>query len=285
MNGTLVIIGNGFDLNLGLKTSYNDFLKSPYFINLLQTTGKDGNYLAHHLKKVGDKSTWIDAEQEIYLYYRNKKRSTLSTSHLFIEFNEIRNSLCNYISSIDVTKMDENSSAYQWAKNLNFQHLSSTPLYVLNFNYTNCFQLITQNESFQQNWGAVKYFNVHGDLSNKNIILGLSDEAELDSETNYLRKSSFPNYGMQINEHILENCADVYFFGHSLGESDHNYFKTFFTSNTTGDRILSPPKNITIFHYGMNSYYYINNQIWKLTNNNSSKFKIRNNVTFIDLLK
>ncbi|MFR8357316.1 MAG: AbiH family protein [Parabacteroides sp.] len=31
MNKTLLIIGNGFDLNLGLKTGYCDFIKSDYF--------------------------------------------------------------------------------------------------------------------------------------------------------------------------------------------------------------------------------------------------------------
>lgn len=31
MEGTLLIIGNGFDLNLGLKTSYSDFLASKEF--------------------------------------------------------------------------------------------------------------------------------------------------------------------------------------------------------------------------------------------------------------
>ncbi len=37
----VIIIGNGFDLSLGLKTSYNDFVESNYFESLL----KEDNHL------------------------------------------------------------------------------------------------------------------------------------------------------------------------------------------------------------------------------------------------
>ena len=30
---TLLIVGNGFDLSMGFKTSYGDFMKSTYFPN------------------------------------------------------------------------------------------------------------------------------------------------------------------------------------------------------------------------------------------------------------
>ncbi len=30
---TLLIVGNGFDLSMGFKTSYGDFMKSSYFPN------------------------------------------------------------------------------------------------------------------------------------------------------------------------------------------------------------------------------------------------------------
>lgn len=33
-----IILGNGFDLDLGLKTSYRDFLKSNQFRTLLERT-------------------------------------------------------------------------------------------------------------------------------------------------------------------------------------------------------------------------------------------------------
>lgn len=281
MNGTLIIIGNGFDLNLGLATSYMNFIHSECFNSLFNSKN---NYLANHLKKVGEISTWIDAEQEIYKYYlKNKNNSTLIPRLLF-EFNTLKNALLEYILSLDLNQINNDSHAFSWAQNLNpLKEASSQPLYVLNFNYTNTFEKISRNQQFINKWSNVYYMNEHGSILDKNIILGLSDQVELGHNVNYLRKSSFPNYGKEINEYILEKCVDVYFYGHSLGESDHNYFKSFFVSNTTGDRNLSPPKTLTVFHYGLDSYYDINNQLWELTNNNTSKFKIRNEVTFIDL--
>lgn len=32
---TLLIVGNGFDLSMGFKTSYGDFMKSSFFLNLI----------------------------------------------------------------------------------------------------------------------------------------------------------------------------------------------------------------------------------------------------------
>lgn len=31
---TLLIVGNGFDLSMGFKTSYGDFMKSSYFFQI-----------------------------------------------------------------------------------------------------------------------------------------------------------------------------------------------------------------------------------------------------------
>lgn len=38
MNDKLLIIGNGFDIDLGLKTSYSDYITSDYFKNRLDGT-------------------------------------------------------------------------------------------------------------------------------------------------------------------------------------------------------------------------------------------------------
>ena len=42
---TLLIVGNGFDLSMGFKTSYGDFMKSSFF-------PKYDSTLCSHLRKV-----------------------------------------------------------------------------------------------------------------------------------------------------------------------------------------------------------------------------------------
>ena len=59
----VLVIGNGFDLNLGLETSYSDYLSSKYFKYLLGT-----NTLARYLESRKKESKWVDIEKELYQY-------------------------------------------------------------------------------------------------------------------------------------------------------------------------------------------------------------------------
>ena len=61
---TAIIIGNGFDINLGLPTGYEDFIVSPQFERLIN----NDNQLAIHLKNSYALKNWIDIEKELALY-------------------------------------------------------------------------------------------------------------------------------------------------------------------------------------------------------------------------
>ena len=58
-----LIIGNGFDLSLGLSTSYMDFVNSDEFQILLNMQ----NQLAIYLKVNAELQNWIDIENELNL--------------------------------------------------------------------------------------------------------------------------------------------------------------------------------------------------------------------------
>ena len=57
----VILIGNGFDLNLGLPTKYEDFMSSNFFADFMTS----GGYLAQHLKKARKLNQWIDLENEL----------------------------------------------------------------------------------------------------------------------------------------------------------------------------------------------------------------------------
>ena len=63
-----LIIGNGFDLSLGLSTSYMDFVNSDEFQILLNMQ----NQLAIYLKVNAELQNWIDIENELKLYSKNE---------------------------------------------------------------------------------------------------------------------------------------------------------------------------------------------------------------------
>lgn len=72
---TLFVLGNGFDLDLGLKTSYNDYLTSDEFKNI-GVNKCDCRYLAefvYDIKKSNEKDEnhWFDLEQLVGDYYNS----------------------------------------------------------------------------------------------------------------------------------------------------------------------------------------------------------------------
>ena len=75
MDNTLLILGNGFDLDLGFRTSYGAFMESQEFQNFQEAT-----YLGKYLSDEQNKSkTWIDIEKELSKYCLEIKQSGLMT--------------------------------------------------------------------------------------------------------------------------------------------------------------------------------------------------------------
>lgn len=86
----ILVIGNGFDLAHGLKTSYKDFLdycqerNSKRFIGAVNygTTFIDNIWLRHFIirnQKLGN--TWIDIEQEIYYIIKTVSKAIYNLSN------------------------------------------------------------------------------------------------------------------------------------------------------------------------------------------------------------
>lgn len=70
---TLLIVGNGFDLSMGFKTSYGDFMKSSYFPN------KETSTLCSYLHNQYEENMgWIDIENELSKYSQLLSRFELT---------------------------------------------------------------------------------------------------------------------------------------------------------------------------------------------------------------
>ena len=70
-------LGNGFDLSLGLSTSYMDFVNSDEFQILLNMQ----NQLAIYLKVNAELQNWIDIENELKLYSKNEDNAKFKTEY------------------------------------------------------------------------------------------------------------------------------------------------------------------------------------------------------------
>ena len=100
---TCIVIGNGFDINLGLPTSYKDFVKSSHFDDMI----KRGNELAKYLKSKYELQNWIDIENELKTYSLERSDASFKFNYQLLTF-----ALINYLDNLDYSLMKRASAAY-----------------------------------------------------------------------------------------------------------------------------------------------------------------------------
>lgn len=265
----IIIIGNGFDLNLELKTSYGDFLSSENFKNLLVSN----NSLAVYLRQKQNLQHWIDIENEL------KEYSHRSKNELDEEFNALSTELVNYLSSIKTSAFKKDSEAYSVIKD-NY----ATSALILDFNYTDSVEKILLSLGVSESEILNKHRKVHGSLKENNIIFGVEDAAKIKTEHIFLKKS-YPRYYEPTDiRALIYGAREVYFFGHSLGATDHHYFKdSFFHDLVEGKG--SNVRNIHLYYHGEEGYKRLFQQIDVLIGNELKRLKANNNIKYYDTAK
>ncbi len=242
MKTTLVILGNGFDLDLGLKTSYIDFWNSRKDIIKNTYWKKFGNYdnylppLATSIDQVI--YTWGDLEEILREYASPETKLENQALDIFrhidvlnkVNINEeyfriIKQEIINYLKEQQCQNINEHSLAaqclQQWGS-------SKDELNIFNFNYTDINEYAKKfniNRNFEVNY-------IHGNLKNKNIILGVGD-AQLYEGYGFVLKKVQGAKISPIEEAILK-AKKVIFFGVSFGFNDFQYFKEFFLAIKEG---------------------------------------------------
>ena len=243
----LLIIGNGFDLELGLKTSYKDFIESNIYacyskkisVSLEPKKTFDLKYdidinIFKYFKDILSIQNWIDLEMEIgKLASRNmetvnrqtgryEKRLAVSSDFMMSSFNALRNCLNDYIFNLEAPDNMPNNYALQLMSILGTKKYDNVQ--IVTFNYTD----LRKTTGFDI---QVPVYHIHGKISespNTNLILGIQDSVEGDKSFSYVIKSHSPYYHSSRIIDMLDEADEVIFFGHSLGETDYPYFSDFF---------------------------------------------------------
>ncbi len=276
----VLIVGNGFDLNLGFKTSYSNYLDSETFKSIRN------NDLAEHLEARSKITRWVDIEKELYqysihLFYKvgdnfnhqiGKERLINYFRH---NYYEICYSLRKYLKEATNCSIELNNKlAYNIISNV---FTSNIHTYILTFNYTEIIERIQKLYFSSSNNYCINH--IHGSLSDNNIVFGIEDSAEIAKEHVFLYKSYNQNQNINGLIRVLKNAEDITFFGYSLGETDHSYFDDFFRAQTLPD---CKSKNFTFYYHGLEAY---DNLIWQLralTNSRLSYLKQYNLIRFIE---
>lgn len=289
-----LILGNGFDLNLGLPTSFRDFLKSHYFRNLLPD-----NKLCQYMQNVADSNMgWVDVEYELANYSMIYPKD----ADLKYDYIDLRQALADYIGEVDyeIKEIDTDSQAYLSFGDYFFgsvgQHRNDS-LVIINFNYTHSItklkrrlygngfmsRLLEFAEALSPLMGEdnpfsdIKFLYPHGAVDT-GIVFGVDDAALISPKHTFLKKSTCLSYD-PFNPNILQRADKVIFWGHSLGESDHAYFIDFFSAQASGH---SKRKEIVVTYYGEDGYDSLIEQLDVLTNHNIRGLKVYNSLKLVD---
>lgn len=271
MHKKVFIIGNGFDLDLGWKTSYKDFVCSDYWpLKDKEPSCPMAKYLKDRME--GDK--WYDLESILKVYASN---NTECHDDAFPQdeefFNELRSAIILFLQ--DEVKKDVNSESMA-AQVLKAIIINGYFTSIYTFNYTDLFD-IAKKLRIQSKFN---FEFVHGCLSRNSIILGVDDSAQLRNGYAYLRKVFSEYYTSHLIRYTLQECDEVVFFGHSLGDIDYPYFADFFADQSNcAERKNS--KHITIFTKDHKSRFQILEQLRSMNGGRTERLQNDNDFKII----
>lgn len=246
----VIVIGNGFDVDLGLPSKYSDFADSPEFHDLarrmrdmyFEEERKDS--LVLQIQKASSDSNWFDIEKEIHKYVLNHPYLDENMiKHVRSEFDALKRALANYMKRVSEglrNKANDTKIAYQLLVELQRCPKSINEIC---FNYTNP-HLFLKVPTYYKNC----YFTyVHGNLEKDDIVLGcdIQEHEEVNRSLSFMNKYNQLNKANHVASNILE-AKEIVFFGHSLNEMDFGYFREFFKVASAAPE---PIRHLTIITY------------------------------------
>lgn len=274
---TLLIVGNGFDLSMGFKTSYGDFMQSSYFPD------KETSTLCSYLyDQYEENMGWIDIENELSEYSRmlttkklnaKKFNTILDIDSLREEYDELKSALKLYLQ--EETKRAFGPSPDNPAKRVIDQLPADSK--IISFNYTSIIERLTLGK-FQDSNGNL--LHIHGSLAPyDDIVFGVEDSAKLSKEHVFLYKAHSRHLRVQEFSDWLNSAERIIFYGYSLGDTDRQYFENFFRKLCSGDNTYT---ELVFYYYGQASYDNLIWQLQMLTNHKLTQLQIQNKIEFID---
>ena len=272
---TLLIVGNGFDLSMGFKTSYGDFMKSSYFPH--EETSSLCSYLHNQYE---ENMGWIDIENELSEYSRmlttkklnaKKFNTILDIDSLREEYDELKSSLKLYLQ--EETKRAFGPSPDNPAKRVIDQLPAESK--IISFNYTSIIERMTRDR-FCASKGNL--LHIHGSLAPyDDIVFGVEDSAKLSKEHVFLYKAHSRHLRVQEFSDWLNSAERIIFYGYSLGDTDRQYFEKFFRKLCSDDRTYT---ELVFYYYDQSSYDNLIWQLQMLTNHKLTQLQILNKIEF-----
>lgn len=258
MNNTVVVLGNGFDLDLGLKTSYSDFMYHLYTNNPNDICNENAliKYLLNVWKNNGEtcEKYWIDLEEELRKLALNPDKDDnpiWRNENIKSDYDAFVREL-NYYMIIDkYPPTDELGNTYKTnscaLQLLKFMSNAKYNFQIFSLNYTNLLSISdTINRMLKResiNLSGININNIHGIAENiskteePHIIIGIDENCKVPDKFDFLIKTNNRNYKGGILSSISQ-ASHLIMFGVGMGITDCPYFKDSFHDLIDGNSNL-----------------------------------------------
>lgn len=243
MKKGVFVLGNGFDLDLGLETRYVDFARSRFWEDLMKNNShsSDINRLLGFLKGKYAVENWIDIEAALLEF------ALLKTENGDVRHAKEDNSdfllLCRALKEYLLDQQNRFEPARDSvAKELlrSFPRLAKeSALYTFNYTLLDVLSFRTERvPGFGMRKDAI---HIHGSLRDgDDLILGIDTPFDIREEYAFLYKTQNRQYGHTDILRDLNDKDEYVFFGHSLNGMDYTYFSSLFSALTISHHV--PPR-------------------------------------------
>lgn len=254
------LVGNGFDLNLGLHTRYADFY--PYFIahaaydNMIKDWLSEDNLLWSDLEEqLGQKLQKLDINSmekfyedkeeldELLLEYLAREQGRVSFyGNTAIIAEEFTRSLLNFkdgLSGIDEESVEETCKEHE-GESYTYQFIS--------FNYTDLLdrfvnivcekrtRMFAKNRNGREHHLSKEVLHIHGTLE-REMILGVNDTSQVNNAfligndaflDTFIKERLNKNLGQrrtEMAEKMIEESDIICIYGLSIGRTDRRWWE------------------------------------------------------------
>lgn len=223
----IYVIGNGFDMDLGWRTSYEDFHKN--ILERWRVHFRPGEkclpvYLLNHAGE-----NWYDLEKTIYDYCLMTSEGAIDENLMNSDYRDylsIKGQLERFVRERSNEPVTENSKAYKVLKSYITERSQSHLPYdmlpeLISFNYTPLERVAKQinpKADFQ-------YIPIHGTIEKNSCIFGFHNDPRIKGQYRDMQKLMDDNYDPGRITPLLMDAKSITFFGLSMGFIDAVYFK------------------------------------------------------------
>lgn len=213
----VLVTGNGFDIDLGLKTRYSDFVKSTQWKSLLEEfNGTENGMFGFISQKATEMDNWFNLEDCLAEYVRkctkSKKEKDIDQDIQF--FEELKSKLYMFIEyawAEDGLNIYKNSIAYRVYNTGNFAHV-----YTFNFTYYDALDF----KSVPQRPLDVY---LHGEWGK--VVIGIGEDECTNRQYSFLIKTNSDYYPKTNVVKDLIAADEIIVFGFSFCDRDAGIIK------------------------------------------------------------